>query len=108
MPNFDSSAVGVPYVRAHRIVIHYPEPGSNNTPWARIEQSEAVKLADGTVRRLSDIETLERQFDMNDLTPIPLVHPETGAPLGQSVTLQQVMLSILAVVRHEQKREVSA
>lgn len=102
MANYDSSTVGVPYVRAHRIVIHYPIPSTGAPPSAEIEQSEAVKLADGTSRFLSNIFTLNATFDLTDQTPIPLVDPTTGVALGPTVTVGQVMLSILAVVRKHQ------
>lgn len=102
MYNYNASQVGVPYVRAHRITINYPDNGL--PPSANIEQSLAVKLADGTIRKLEDLPTLSRSFDMlNDgNTPIPLVDPSTAAPLGANTTLNNVMLQILAVVRREQ------
>ena len=111
--NYDSTEVGVVYDRAHRIIIHYPESGTELLPWATIEQSEAVKLADGTVRRLDNLPSLQRSFNLTDdgNLPIPLVDPVTGAqivgPNGPMfTTLNQVMLGILAVVRQEQVRVV--
>ena len=100
--NYDSSQVGVPYVRVHKIIIHYPDNGQ--LPWAVIDQSLAVKLADGTIRKIEDLPSLQRAFDLaNDGSdPIPLVSPETGAALGADTSLNQVMLAILAVVRKEQ------
>lgn len=102
--NYDSSAVGVPYVRAHRIEIFYPD--NSRYPQAIISQKLAVKLADGSVRSLEELPPITVTFDMltDGTTPIPLVDPTSGAPLGQNTTLQQVMLSILAVVRREQSR----
>jgi len=107
--NYSSSQVGVPYVRAHKITIYYPELGQG-MPWATIDQSEAVKLLDGTVVRTPrQLPFIQRSFNLvaqgND--PIPLVNPETGEPIlnnGQPMTtsLNQVMLGILAVVRREQ------
>lgn len=117
--NYDSSQVGVPYVRAPRINIQYPPPGAG-APYATIEQSEAVKLADGSSRALGSLPTIEATFDLSDQSPIPLVDPNTGAPLdpgvcaalgqlvaGGNVNLPLVMLCLLAVVRREQlAREV--
>lgn len=102
MINYDASQVGVPYVRAHKITIHYPDNGG--LPWAVIDQSLAVKLADGTVRKLQDLPSIQRSFDLtNDgALPIPLVSPDTGAAMGPSTNLNMVMLGILAVVRKEQ------
>lgn len=100
--NYDASQVGVPYVRVDKITIHYPDGGQ--VPWAVIDQTLAVKLADGTVRTLQRLSPLQRAFDLqNDGNlPIPLVDPTTGAPLGPNTTLNTVMLNILAVVRKEQ------
>ena len=104
--NFDASQVGVPFVRAHKIEIHYPDNGQ--MPWATIYQSLAVKLADGVVRKIEDLPEITRSFDMaNDgADAIPLVSPVTGAALGPSTSLNQVMLDLLAVVRQEQTRVV--
>lgn len=101
--NYDASQVGVPYVRAYRIEILYPDGGQR--PRAVIEQSLAVKLADGTVRQLEDIPPIQAEFDMmaDGLTPIPLIDPSTAAPLGVDTNLRNVMLAILAVVRKQQK-----
>ena len=100
--NYDSSKVGVPYIRAHRIIIEYPT-GSN--PRATILQSEAVRLADGTVRQIGEVSSIVAEFDfaLNATNPIPLVHPDTGEPLGADTNLQTVFLNILAVVRQLQK-----
>lgn len=100
--NYDSTNVGVPYVRAHKVEIFYPV--TNRYPQAIIGQQLAVKMADGTVRPLEELTPLTVTFDMaiDGATPIPLVDPTSGAPLGMDTTLQQVMLGILAVVRSEQ------
>ncbi len=102
--NYNSTDVGVPYVRAHKIEIFYPV--TNRHPQAIIGQQLAVKLADGTVRPLEELTPLTVTFDMvADTAAIPLVDPTSGAPLGPTTTLQQVMLGILAVVRREQVKE---
>lgn len=99
--NYDSSQVGVPYVRAQRVEIFWPDAGRK--PHAVINQSLAVKLADGTVRQLENMAALEVVLDFDHATdPIPLVNPETGLPLGQNTTLQMAMLNVLAVVREKQ------
>lgn len=107
--NYDASQVGVPYVRAHRIIINYPEKGQG-LPWVTIEQSEAVNLTDGTARRIGELPFIQRSFDLvtNGNDPVPLVSPETGealiGPNGPlTTTLNQVMLGLLAVVRMSQK-----
>lgn len=115
MKNYDSSQVGVPYVRAPKINITYPPPGSGAAPYATIEQTEAVKLADGTARQLDKLPTIEATFDLTNQSAIALVDPDTGAALapevcaalGQlvasgNVNLPLVMLCLLAVVRREQ------
>lgn len=103
--NHDSTEVGVPYVRAHRIELLYPD--TNRYPQAIISQRLAVKMKDGSVRSLEDLPPINITFDMltDGATPIPLVDPTSGAPLGPNTTLQQVMLGILAVVRREQLKQ---
>lgn len=100
--NYDASQVGVPYVRAYNIRIAYPDNGA--MPSVVIEQGFAVKLADGTVRKLEDIAPINISIDLlNDGDkPIPLVNPENGAPLGADTSLNQTFLAILAVVRAKQ------
>ena len=104
--NYDASQVGVPYVRAHRIDIYYPDNGQ--LPWALIEQSLAVKLADGTIRTLEALPPIRAEFDLGaeGMTPIPLVDPSSAAPLGANTNLRNVMLGILAVVRQRQTAQV--
>ena len=104
MINYDSTIVGVPYVRAQRIIINYPDAGKS--PSATIEQSLAVKLLDGTVRQLENLPVLDVVFDFaaDGSAAIPLVHPDSGSPIGANTTLNNTMLAILAVVRHEQNK----
>ena len=95
--NYDASEIGVPYVRVHRIEILYPDKGQ--PPSVALEQSLAVKMADGSVRKLEDMPTLTTSLDMAANASSPLVHPDTGLPIGPTTNLQTVMLQILAVVR---------
>ena len=105
MANYDSTAVGVPYVRVTGIEINYPVIG---LPSVLIGQVKAVKMADGTVMELGDAPELRADIDLavhgND--PIPLVSPNSGAPLGPSTTLNQVFLCLVAAVRDIQIRLV--
>lgn len=100
--NYDASQVGVPFLRAYGIRIDYPDGGQ--PPVVVVDQAMAVKLADGTIRKLEDVTPLNIAIDMvNDATtPIPLVSPDTGALLGANTTLQGTFLSILAVIRKNQ------
>lgn len=102
MSNYDASKVGVPYVRANRIVIDYPDAGQ--IPTAVVDMSLAVKLADGTVRNLDALAplTINIDFAANGKNPVPLVSPEDGSSLGADTTLQMAFLSILAVIRQAQ------
>lgn len=97
--NYDSSQIGVPYVRADKITINWPD--HSGTPSATVEQSEAVKLADGSVRNLGVIQSLVVTLDFaaHGSDAIALVNPTTGAPLGQNTNLNMVMLQILAAIR---------
>ena len=98
MPNYDGSQVGVPYVRCPKITINDP-PGA--LPSVVIEQAEAVRLADGSVRLLGPLTSITAEFNfaLHALDPIPLINPENDTPLGPSTNLQNVFLAVLAVVR---------
>lgn len=100
--NYDASQVGVPFLRAYGIRIDYPDGGQ--PPVVVVEQAMAVKLADGTIRKLEDVTPLNIAIDMaNEGTvPIPLVSPEDGSQLGANTTLQGTFLSILAIIRKSQ------
>lgn len=100
--NYNSTDVGVPYVRADKITILWPDNGGS--PSAEVEQSLAVKLADGSIRGLEPVQTLSVVFDFaaHGGDAIPLVDPTSGAALGQNTSLNMVMLQILAAVRQQQ------
>lgn len=101
MKNYDSSAVGVPYIRVPSIQISYPQPLHATI---RFQEVEAVILADGSTRQLNEMG--ERSFNV---TPgqmadvIQLVDPTTGLDIpGHTMTVMQLMLGMLAVIRREQ------
>lgn len=102
--NYDPSQVGVPYVRAHRVTLVWPDSIERPLPHATIEQSLAVKLADGTIRTLEEMSPIEVELDFskhgND--PVPLISPENAEPLGTDTNLNQAMLAVLALVRQYQ------
>lgn len=101
MNNYDASQVGVPYVRAHRLTINWPDNGQ--MPTAVIEQSLGVKLLDGAVRELERLPALDVALDFaNGNVPIPLVSPEDASPLGMDTTLNQAFVAVLAVIRQAQ------
>jgi len=99
--NYNSSQVGVPYVRCNNITIQY---GDNQVPVVTVAQELAVLLANGSVIQIGTLPSLSFSLDMvhNATTPIPLVDPTTGNSLGANTTLQSLMLSILAAVRQQQ------
>ena len=103
--NYNGSQVGVPYVRASKITIHYPDAGQ--PPVVVIEQAEAVKLADGVVREFAKLPPVQATLDLANAaqTTYPLINPETDAPLGADTTLQTVYLNVLAAVRAIQKSQ---
>lgn len=99
--NYDSSQVGVPYVRAHRLVIDWPD--NNGIPTAVVQQSLGVKLLDGSVRELQRLPDLAITLDFTKGNePIPLVNPDDASLLGADTTLNQAFLAVLAVIRVEQ------
>lgn len=100
--NYDASNVGVPFIRAHRIEIEYPD--SNGKPVARVHQSLAVVLADGSTRTIQQLMPIEIVIDLKNHgdDPIPLVSPTTAQNMGADTSLNKTFLSILAVVRQAQ------
>ncbi len=100
--NFDASPIGVPFLRVYQINIAYPD--NKQIPVAYVQQGMAVQLADGSIRKIEEIETLTINLDLasDGKKPVPLVNPNTGAYLGASTTLNNVMLQIFAVVRQSQ------
>ena len=113
--NYDTRAVGVPYVRVPRIEIGYPAPGSGSSPDVTLTQVIAVKLADNSIEVLDKshpVPVINTPIDAASQTPIPLVDPDSGAPLAEAtraaiagaitsgvVTMPIAMLVILAVAR---------
>lgn len=99
--NYNASEVGVPYCRANRITINYPD--NNTAPSLTIEQSMAVKLKDGTVRRLEELQPISSVIDFTKVQdPIQLVDLETGLPQSANTNLGEVFTAVLAFVRNEQ------
>jgi len=100
--NYDSSAVGVPYTRVPLIEIRYPGP---LTAQVRVLEAEAVQLADHSIRELGQQGQLEWTIGPGDMGQVlQLVHPDTGADIpGATMTYQQLMLGLLAAIRHQQK-----
>jgi len=98
--NYDPSQVGLPYVRVTRLVVEWPDSLKDLQPTALIEQSLAVKLADGSIRTLDNLPAISTRLDftLGD-EPIPLINPETAEPLGTDTTLNQTFVGVLAVVR---------
>jgi hypothetical protein len=99
--NYNSSQVGVPYVRVARLTVSYPTPGFAQ---AEIVQDSAVLLADGSVARIESLPTLTANFDLTNHGDdvIPIVSPDTGMDIGASTTLNTIFLSILAAIRQVQ------
>lgn len=101
--NYDPSQVGVPYVRVSRLVIEWPDSAESPMPTAVMEQTLAVKLADGSIRTLEKMQPIGAKLDFtNGNDPVPLVNPETAQPLGMDTSLNQAMLAVLAVIRKHQ------
>ena len=98
--NYNSTAVGVPYIRACNITIQYPDSG---IPTITIEQEKAVKLADNSIVRIGSIPSIEFSLNIADnTTQIPLVDPTSGSNIGLNTTTQMTMLAVLAIIRQQQ------
>ncbi|MDE2098906.1 MAG: hypothetical protein KGL39_16755 [Patescibacteria group bacterium] len=106
--NYDATQVGVPYCRVSRIFINYPDNGQ--APSLTIEQCLAVRLADGTPRKLENLPSIDVPIDMSKAQePIPLIMPETDSPIPDKFTnLQQVYMCVLAFVRAAQHADEAA
>lgn len=95
----------MPYVRVHDIRIDHATPGVAMVVY---RESEAIKTADGSVRKLKDL-----PYQYFNVTPadmavaMPVVDPVTGLQIeDRTVTYQDVYLGMLAVLRSQQiKRE---
>lgn len=101
MGNYNSSQVGVPYIRVNKLEIEYPATGIVSV---KLSQSSAVKLADNSITEILPLAQISFELDMNvnGATPIPLVDPTTGAGLGASTDLNHIMIGILAAIRQQQ------
>lgn len=104
MKNYNTSQTGVPYVRVNNITINYPPGGKAVVGFSQVL---AIKAADGTVYEVEQLAPLQTELDLaaDGTTPIPIVSPEDGSPLGIDTTLQQTFLAILAVVRSIQNNQ---
>lgn len=106
--NYNSTQPGTIYGRVKRIVIDYNDQGA--PPVVTIERATAVSLADGTARALDTRAPIAFQVDLanaqNEL--FPLVHPTTSEPLGSDVSMQNVFLGVLAVVRAKERAQDAA
>jgi uncharacterized membrane protein len=91
-----------PYPRIVRIEIDYDKTG---TP--RVDYYEQMAVVDGN-NNVQHLDTLASRYNLDlakIVEPVPLVNPATGEAIpGQSVTSQQVMLSLLAFLRADQLR----
>ena len=104
MANYDSTVVGVPYLRVTEIRIDYPVGAM---PSVVLVQVWAVRLAGGALAELGPAPELRGDCDLvaHGKDPVPLVSPTTGEPIGGSTSLNAVMVQILAIVRDIQTRQ---
>lgn len=104
MRNYDSSQVGVPYIRVPSIQIEYPQPLHASV---KLSEVEAVMLADGSIRQLNELGEISFMVTPAGMADVlRLVDPTTGDDIpGATMTVQQLMLGILAMVRREQRKQ---
>jgi hypothetical protein len=99
--NYDTTVVGVPYVRIDIIGIEYAGPAQG-----AVDMNEvlAVKLADGSITKLQEFGGLTADISPAVFAEVfPIISPDTGQPIpGQQMTGQQIMLGILAFCRKRQ------
>jgi hypothetical protein len=101
MRNYDTTT-GTPYPRVPKIEIEYSESG---VPRVEYMECMAILDSDGIVRHL-DGPLTRNVLDLAGISePVQVVNPTTGEPiLGQTATVQQIMLALLAFLRADQKR----
>jgi len=100
MRNYDTTN-GKPYPRVSRIEIDFAEDGSINGVY---HQRTAVVI-DGKVMYIDNpAEECGFTYSLADYAiTAPLVAPSTGADMGGNVTVGQTLVSILALIRRDQK-----
>lgn len=91
-----------PYPRVTQVTIDYSQSG---VPTVRYVEQLSVVDGDNKVQHLASA-PVQRLLDLSKIqAPIQIVNPSTGADIpGMTVTIQQLMLGILAVLRADQKR----
>jgi hypothetical protein len=101
MFNYNSTQVGVPYVRVSEFNVAYD---LHFVATLTAKQDEAVKLADGTIRVIGELPTISFTVDMKTDGAItyPCVDPITGTALGFNASNNQLMLFVLAAIRSQQ------
>ena len=99
MRNYDTTS-GLPYPRISRIEIDYAEDG---TP--RVEYVERMAIVDtgGSVRHI-EASVTRHVLDLALISePVQMVDPATGQAIpGQTTTVVQTMLALLAFLRADQ------
>lgn len=102
MNHYDSTQVGVPFVRVRDLRITYP---AANTASIVCTEEEAVRLTGDAIRSFGDIGSLTfNVLPQHMQMLVPLVDPATGQALpgNPSMSYLQIMLGILAAVRAQQ------
>lgn len=101
MKQFDSSVVGQPYSRVMSIFIRYTEP---MTAVVDVILQQHVKLLDGTHTALGSSETLTFGIEPADLATgkVVLRDVSTGALLGATMTMQQLFVGVVRLLREQE------
>lgn len=99
MRNYDTTN-GLPYPRIFRIEIDYAEDG---TPSVEYVERMAIVDTGGSVRHI-DSGASRHLLDLTAITePVQIIDPATGEAIqGQTTTVAQIMLSMLAFLRADQ------
>lgn len=101
MRNYDTTK-GLPYPRITQINITYSE---NGKPTIEYTERTAIVDASGSVQHI-DSGATRHVLNLDAITePVQIVNPATGEAIpGMTTTGRQVMLSLLAFLRADQKR----
>jgi hypothetical protein len=100
--SYDSTLVGVPYVRCSNVAIRYK---ASALPLVLVEQEWAVKLLDGSIAILSTpISSFSFELDLINeaVLDIPMINPDSGEFLGANTNLQDTLIDMASIIRVKQ------
>lgn len=94
-------ALGKPFVRVKQLILDYPAPSTINV---RMAEELAILTDTGEIESIRDLGDVRFTIGPTDMpTVLQLEHPATTAPLGATMTYEQLLLGMLAAARKNQR-----